>query len=223
MKSEKLMKELCSILLTTGVLAGVISACGCGSTPPSRFYVLSSLPPGVAKASEVPEYSEAIRIGPVRLPGHLAQPQIVTRTSANRIELADFDRWAEPLEENFTRVIAANLSVLAGHKGLAFSPQIGAADVAYSIWMDVRRFDVDSAGQAQLDVTWRIFRSGSDNALLTTRSRFSAAMAGEGFEAKAAALSQVVESFSREIAARLDEILREREGKPPGAPLSGTP
>ena len=52
-----------------------------------------------------------IGIGPIRFPAYLDREQIVTRTAQNRLDISENDRWAEPLEENFTRVLSQNLGM----------------------------------------------------------------------------------------------------------------
>ena len=56
--------------------------------------------------------SPALGVGPVRLPGLLDWPQIVTRRGADEIDRAEFDRWAEPLAETVPRVLAEDLAAL---------------------------------------------------------------------------------------------------------------
>ena len=51
-------------------------------------------------------------IGPIKIPEYLNQPKIVTRKGPNELTLAEFDRWAERLKDNLTRVLAKNLSNL---------------------------------------------------------------------------------------------------------------
>jgi ABC-type transport auxiliary lipoprotein component len=48
------------------------------------------------------------------LPPYLDRPQLVTRAGSNRMVLADFDSWAEPLQGLFARVLAKNLTLLLG-------------------------------------------------------------------------------------------------------------
>jgi uncharacterized lipoprotein YmbA len=84
---------------------------GCGTTDPARFYTLSPLAiPGTE--AEAAGQGVAIGVGPIKLPEHLDRPQIVTRTSRNELKLAEFDRWAGSLADDFSRVLAENLSIL---------------------------------------------------------------------------------------------------------------
>ncbi|HEX5606452.1 MAG TPA: PqiC family protein, partial [Candidatus Binatia bacterium] len=54
----------------------------------------------------------SLGIGPIKIPRYLDREQLVTRISQNRFAIAENDRWAEPLEENFSRVLSENLSIL---------------------------------------------------------------------------------------------------------------
>jgi len=84
---------------------------GCtGTSENARFYKLSSIvsPGETAKGSRL----VAVGIGPIKFPHHLARTEIVTRTSRNSLQIADFDRWAGSLREDFTRILTENLSIL---------------------------------------------------------------------------------------------------------------
>jgi uncharacterized lipoprotein YmbA len=93
-------------------MASLLGLGACTSTP-SRFYLLNPLAPadGISAASKA-ERGPVIGLGPISLPKYLDQPQIVSRASRHQLVLGDFDRWAEPLQENVSRVLAENLSLL---------------------------------------------------------------------------------------------------------------
>src|SRR5919109_1073251 len=95
---------------------------GCASQP-SRFYLLSAPP----SAEPVPlgtsgGQGATIGVGPVTLPRYLDRPQIVTQTSPYELKLAEFDRWAEALDINFSRVLAENLSLLLPTARVVLAP-----------------------------------------------------------------------------------------------------
>ena len=64
---------------------------GClGSSPPSRFYTLSTLPPaGTGGAAP----TRIIRVAPVTLPESLDRPQLVRRTGATTAKRSG-SRWS---------------------------------------------------------------------------------------------------------------------------------
>jgi uncharacterized lipoprotein YmbA len=90
------------------VLALALSGCSFGKSPPSHFYVLNAqedAPPQPA------DHALVLRITHIGLPRYLDRFEIVTRSGSNELKLADFHRWAEPLEEGIARVLAENLAV----------------------------------------------------------------------------------------------------------------
>src|SRR5574338_1112351 len=102
-------------LLALGLMAPLVA--GCASSPPTNLYTLS---PMGAPASEtrLPGSTPAlVAIGPVTLPDYIDRPQIVTRQSAYRIELAAYEQWAAPLYDMLPRVLAEDLALrLPSHR-----------------------------------------------------------------------------------------------------------
>ena len=94
-----MMDRLCLRLTSVGVIFILIIIGGCASTPPSRFYVLSPLQ-GDHRQAKADDTCAAISVGPVELPDYVDRSQIVTRISPNKLYLAEFDQWAEPLKES---------------------------------------------------------------------------------------------------------------------------
>ena len=97
-----------------GVFAVLLAGCTTFSARPdaSRFFTLSALSQPQESAVQPPAESPGISlgIGPVSLPGYLDRQEIVTRIAQNQVNLSENDRWAEPLEESFTRVVSQNIS-----------------------------------------------------------------------------------------------------------------
>ena len=77
-----------SLLATTGCLGGGAQ---------TRFYVLAPLAGAVATAAD--SRPVTIGVGPVRLPGYIDRAPLVTRRGAEEIDVADLDRWGEPLAD----------------------------------------------------------------------------------------------------------------------------
>ena len=84
----------------------------CGSSPPTRFYMISADSTSASPSQTSADVS--VGVGPIRLPEYLDRPQIVTRGNNARIELAEFDRWAEPLDRSFTAALVDYLSAATG-------------------------------------------------------------------------------------------------------------
>src|SRR5574342_626514 len=110
------MNRLINAAITLGFIGSLLAGCGTFSPKPdpSRFFTLSSLPQveeSVVKNS-ASQNGVFLGIGPIKFPGYLDRQEIVVRSAQNRFDVSENDRWAEPLDENFTRVLAQNLSVL---------------------------------------------------------------------------------------------------------------
>ena len=178
----------------------LLAASACTSSEPSRFYVLapveSAAPAGATTATSAP----AIAVGPVEVPKYADRAEIVSFASATRLDLAEFDRWGEPLPDNIARVVAENLSrmlpsdrvvVYSGRRTLPFR---------YQVAIDVYRFDIEPTGKATLSASWGVQSNDGRAAVPSRRFMRSEDAGSTEIEAKVAAMSRAVAALSREIA-----------------------
>ena len=177
---------------------------GCARSKPTRFYILTSSP-----RSELVQQEQAstgqlvIGIGPVKFPEYLDRPQIVSRTSGNRLNLAEFDRWAEPLGESFARALTENLSSLLATERVVLYPWKGGGPVDYRITMEVIRFDGPPGGEVSLIARWNLLGPEGNELAAPRRSQITASTRQPGYEALAGAMSEAVGELSREIVAAI--------------------
>ena len=192
-------------VVTLGASLVLLGGCIGGKTQPSRFYILTALPssePGKQSA----EHRIAIGIGPVELPEYLNRPQIVTRANRNQLHLAEFDQWAEPLKDNFSRVLAENLSVLLSTEHVAIFPWDGSTPIDYQVAVEVTRFEGTTGGGTSLIARWSIFGKGGRELLLRRRSCFSEPGGAKDYDATVSAMNRTLADLSREIAAEIKAI-----------------
>src|SRR4051812_46208147 len=106
---------------------------GCASTPPPRFYALSAAPApaGAASTPSAAASALSVAVGPVSVPALVDRPQIVVSTSPNRVRLDEGNRWAAPLQDNLSEVIAQNLLGILGTPHVSAFPGAAAADAQY--------------------------------------------------------------------------------------------
>jgi len=182
---------------------------GCTKTPPTRFYVLPALTgTETAALSSVIKPDLTIGVGPVTLPPYLDRPQIVTRASRAKLELGEFDQWAAPLQDTFTRVLAENLSLLLGTDRALLHPWPRTTDVDYQVTVDVIRFDGGVGGEVVQAARWSLI--GADGKELTMRkTRFQAPANPRDYEATVTAMSRILEDLSRDIAATLQTTVQQ--------------
>jgi len=188
------------------LLSGLMLA-GCARSAPVSYYQLSALES--SRSVQVPAEAEkvAIGIGPVRLPEYLDRPQLVTRLSANRLQMADSHRWAEPLGENISRVLGENLSRLLGTDRILLYPWPSSGNTGYQLLVEVLNFENESDGTAKMTVRWSVKAADGETVLPARRSSHRIAASGQEREGQVAALNEALGSFSREVAGELLPLL----------------
>ena len=188
------------------VLVCVLLPAGCVRTQQVRYYQLSAQ----EAAPNTPASAEAgrmvIGIGPVRLPEYLDRPQLVTRLTPNRLQLADSHRWAEPLSENIPRVLGENLTALLGTDRILLHPWPSSSTADYQLLIEVLHFENESDGSARLVARWSVKGKDGGVVLSERRSSHLVPATSQGQEGEVAALNGALGSFSREIAQALTEL-----------------
>lgn len=177
----------------------------CAGSPPTQFYVLSAVSAPVPSGASAGQ-DRAVGVGPVEFPEYLDRPQIVTRTSQNQLSLADFDRWAEPLKDNFTQVLAENLSVLLPSQRVSVYPWKRATVLEYQVLVKVLRFDRAEGGASVLQVRWSLLAGEGRKELLARTSTYSEIPSGQDYAASVAAMNQNLSAFSRDVVAAIAQI-----------------
>ncbi len=202
-------------------LSSIVFATGCASIlsprpDPTQFYVLTAMPaPDSATATTGVTRRLAIGLGPVKLPAYLDHPEVVTRVASNRLDLSSTDRWAEPLDESFRRVLALNLGMLLGTDQVLPFPWDLSTPLDYKIEVSVARFERDGAGGTQLVADW-VIRDGRSNQMLMSQQADFAENAGAGMESSAAALSADLSDLSKQLADAVIELNQQRQTRAAG-------
>ncbi len=192
-----------------GLSSCLVALAGCaGISAPARLYVLTPAPEArMAPLGPAVPGVPVLCVGPVRLPGLLDQPQIVTRRGVEEIDRAEFDRWAEPLGESVPRILSENLAALRKTERVALFAWDPALSVEYQVVVDVMRFDGAMGGDVVLDARWRILATDGKE-LSVNRSVLTQPTGGTGYPAVVAAMSRALGALSREIAAALETLPR---------------
>lgn len=191
--------------LAFGLIAAALAACS--ASEPSNYYLLSSLPAPEAQVQTASPDRLAVGIGPVSLPAYLDRPQLVTRASANRLDLSEFDRWAEPLQDMFSQTLSENLSVLIGSDRVYVLPRRRVPELDYVVAVEVLRFDRAVGGEAELLARWTVLTGDEAETLAVRKSLIAESVPqGGGPEETIVAMSRAVETLSREIARDLEGL-----------------
>ena len=201
------MKSKLSLSTLIIVLACGYWLTGCGSAP-TRFYVLTPVAVSAGQPVTGVGQGPGIGVGPVELPDYLDRPQIVTRLDQNQFKLADFDHWSEPLKDNFTQVLAENLSILIPTERIFVFPWKRESRVGYQVMVKVTRFDRTVDGDSVLTARWRIVGNDNREELAVRTAIYTAPAAGPDYPATVAAMNQTLTALSRDIASALKGLAR---------------
>jgi uncharacterized lipoprotein YmbA len=170
-------------------------AAGCASTPPSHFYTLSATAaPSTAAASSL-----VIVVGPVSVPAVVDRPEIVVSSGSNELKLDEFNRWASPLQDNLSRVIAENLVAILGTRRVTLFPQMPSTTAQYRVAIEVHRFESAIGTSTTLDAVWTVRRI-TDGSAETGRTSVRESVLNNSYDAIAAAHSLAVARLSQDIA-----------------------
>jgi uncharacterized lipoprotein YmbA len=146
-------------------LALMLILAGCGSTPSSNYYVLA--------ARDLPQSSSqqpSLGIGPVEIPEYLNRNGLVYSRDGNQLQIAQYERWAEPLEEGIVRVLGLNLAGLLGTENIRTFPWHPARAPQYGIKLRLMALDADDSN-AELVAEWLVYKPDRDSRSDTTVSR----------------------------------------------------
>ena len=178
----------------------------CSATPPQaqRFYQLSAAVP----AGSTTPLAQSVGIGPLAWPDYLNRRQLVLRVDAGRLDLRDNDRWAEPLDAGFSRVLRDNLARRLAPRRLQAHPWPLNDAPAIQVPVEVLQFDTDTQGATVLRARWRIV--GADRkALAAERVSEIRTQARDGSAAAAVtAQSEALARLGEEIGQSLHEVAR---------------
>ncbi len=190
-------------------LALALAGCLGGQSPPTNFYMLSPLSPspaGTAPASA----AARIHIGleTVVIAEYLNRNEIVLNLDNTIYQLAEFNQWAEPLDENLTRVLEENLTnLLQSHSIEVFMASESSIPLDYRLEVDVLRLDGNLGDQVTLIVQWALLEAEEDDLILMRRTEYQTPAADETVKELVLAKSRIIDKLSRDMAAAVKKAL----------------
>ena len=187
------------------ILMGSLLGLGACTSTPSRFYILNTLPASETVPATAAERGPVIGVGPITLPKYLDRPQIVTRASRNQLALGEFDRWAEPLQDNISRVLAENLARLIPTDQVLLQAWPRSATLDYQVTVEVLQFDGWLGGESTLLARWSIL-DGAEHELFNRMVHLHAPTGGRDYEAMVVVMNQMIETLSRDIAMAIQRL-----------------
>ncbi len=203
------LQVLSILLFAFGVILGSCSPFGVGTQRDTKYYVLSSMQSQAVPVQPLADLPDiGIGVGPIRMPMYLDRSDIVTRGSQNQVEIAEFSQWAGPLQENFSRVLAENISVLLATDKVGVFPFQRRDTLDYNVTVYVTRFDGLPGDQAHLRARWSILNHTRKESFYEKHTMVSRPTESDSTEALVAAKSETISVLSREIAMAIVEVSR---------------
>lgn len=210
------MKHLRHLVNLTALWVALtaLSACSTvfGPVPDkSRFFLLTPISQSDADSDHGQGNTSGLTVGlgPIKFPPYLDRSEVVTRVEPNRVVVSENDHWAEPLKTNFTRALSQNLSVLLGGPQIIGFPWYSSTHLDYQVVIDVQRFECDSQGNASLIAQWSV-EDSTGKKILDRGDAAPTQASGGGEDQAAAALSQTLGNFSRQIATAIRQVNAQR-------------
>jgi uncharacterized lipoprotein YmbA len=142
----------------------------------------------------------------VQLPQYTSRPAIVTADSGQELHSAAFAQWAEPLQDNFVRVLAENLSLLLATDRVALFPWKSPLRLDYQIIVEVTHFLGKAGGDVSLMALWSVIGKDGKAVLVSKKASFREPTASQEYTALAAAMSRAVAALSRDIAGTITTL-----------------
>ncbi|HLZ67752.1 MAG TPA: PqiC family protein [Aliidongia sp.] len=122
----------------------------CSTTPENRYYTLSVEPAAISTAQS--PHAGRITIAKVLLPGVIDREQMVVVTGPQTVDIREFDRWAEPLDQFVPRTLAQDLALRVGGPTSNLPER--------RLFVSIDRFSVDAMGSSQLTGRWWMLEPG---------------------------------------------------------------
>jgi len=188
------------LTIWTAALSATVAA-GCGSSPPSRFYLLNA----TAVADNAAQARYAVIVGPVSIPAAVDQPQLVTQTSPNSVTRDEFNRWGAPLQDEIGRIVAADLATLLGTPRVTATP-LPHFDAAYRVAIDVQRFESAPGKAATIEAVWVVYATAGEAVGRSGHTRAEDPVADGTMEALVAAHSRALAILSADIATAIRAV-----------------
>lgn len=172
------MHSMTNVTRSTLALA-LLAVTGCfglnRGDPSQRHFVLGLVgspagAEGIGPAGEVPGVAVGLR--PLKLAEYLESPLIVVRRGPHRIELSEFHRWGEALDQGINRTVAGYMRGTGAFRSVDYAPWPARSQQDFVVQIQILRFEGSAPdglavteGEALLIANWEVLR-GVDGVML---------------------------------------------------------
>jgi uncharacterized lipoprotein YmbA len=168
---------------------------GACAAAPDRFYALSAVPPPAQ-----PGHPTAHLRLDVTVPSLIDRPEMVVATAPNGILILEHERWAAPVSDQVTEVLARDIENERGDLIVADRRFDQASSPALLLKVDIVRMEAQRGGQAVLEAHWRIVDAGAGTDQLGASVQ-STPVGADGYAAIPQAYSRLLGELAEKMAA----------------------
>ncbi len=194
-------------VLWVAVFGFIALLSSCRSSSPVTFYTLNTQTP-VFNKQETPskiERSPSIGINPIQLPEYLDRPQIVTLNGAHTLHLAEFHRWAAPLDQEIVQVLAKNLIALLPASKVALFPWEVSQNPQYLVELTFYHFEGVLGESFHAQGIWMLAEKEGGSGENYRKFDLRIPVSGERYEDLAEACSKSLWMLSTEISSAVNK------------------
>ena len=185
------------------VMCAAFILTACSSSPNSSFYLLKAKASGSGENITV-DFDQSIIVGPIALPDYLKREEIIFRSEAHQVTVAEYHRWAEPLDRRITTLIASNLSSRFGAEKVIDYYANFTSNPDITVRVRISEFGPTTSGEVELLATWEIAsRNTREPALFSadiSTSVASGAATADDVAAAVDAMNRALNELSDDIA-----------------------
>ncbi len=199
--------NLCKKITMVLILLNILTIAACTTTSPSQFYLLTPIKETPATSVPDAENLHIIGVGPIKFPRYLNRSPIVRYSSNNEVLVDEFNRWAEPLEQNFSRVLRTNLTRLVTSSYAMEYPWKREMKVRYQVMLEVHQFETQADGTVSLNAHWAILNLAKNKKVeLVRKFSYGQKLDTIDYENIVAQQSKALEELSRAIAEEVQKL-----------------
>jgi uncharacterized lipoprotein YmbA len=184
-------------------VSALLSAC---ASTPTNFYTLEAQSRSPAVNTSTGVTKQLIGIGPLSMPALLDRRGFVTRTENNSVQIAEFDQWAAPLQNNVLAVLSKNVATLLPNAIVRAYPWSVYGSVDYRVIIDITRFDTQPGKSANLEASWAIMEEKNHMIISNGQTRLQQPLSDASYNHAAQALSKLLSEFSQQLSLALVQI-----------------
>jgi uncharacterized lipoprotein YmbA len=194
----------------------VLVLAGCGTSPEPDYYDMSAV-----NGTALPNVVTSLEIERPTLPSYLDRPDFVRQDNAYRYSIDEFQRWAEPLDRMFERILTEDLRQRLPGSAILSEADTGTFKMRYAVESDIQQFNSvtqDGSSTAVLKVTLSLVDKTVTTKLVTDangaplklkmmrQETFQLSIpAGTSPDSIASALSKLVAAYADEVALVLQQ------------------